>query len=129
MANSFGRRSPPASALRPPVEAGVPASRPAIADPRMQALQAAARERTTRSAADDEFAAYSARRQAAIGPWRTAAYGLVAAPPLAAYVLGVHGLWLAPISLAGLLGPRLLKRARLRWAAQVEAEARGAEPM
>ncbi|MBE7216938.1 MAG: hypothetical protein INR64_00550 [Caulobacteraceae bacterium] len=126
MTTTFGRRGASSAAPRPhptPLAAAPP---PAAADPRLAELAASVRgDDPTKS----ELGDYLRRRRAAIGPWRWAARGLYVAPTAASWLLGVQGVWLVPISLASLAGPMLVKRARLRWAAQIEAQARDpAEP-
>ena len=123
MTQTFGRRATPLAGDPARMTAPAPGPPPDVADPRLEALAAAARAQRGAAGRDAELRDYAARRQAALGPWRRLAYALTVAPPAAAYLLGVHGLWLAPISLAGLFAPRLLRRARLRWAAELAAEA------
>lgn len=123
MAQTFGRRAATTAGVPAGTSAPGLVASPASADPRLEALAAAARAQRGAAGADAELRDYAARRRAALGPWRRLAYGLTVAPPAAAYLLGVHDLWLAPISLASLFAPRLLKRARLRWAAELAAEA------
>ena len=120
MAQSFGRRqATPSTPVHPVVQAAATPILVHEADPRLRALAESARASRDPSWADLELRDYAARRHVAIGPWRRLAYALTLAPPAAAYLLGVHGLWLAPISLASLCAPGLLKRARLRWAEEL----------
>ena len=118
MTRTFGRRtaavSTPAARAQPPTPA-------ALFDPRAEALAATMHDGDP---IKEELRDYLARRRAAIGLGSWMVDALYIAPALASYGLGVPWPWLIPISAASFGTRTMLKRGRLRWAAQIEAGAR-----
>ncbi len=128
MTQTFGRRgSSPAPARIPLPPTPTLGRAEAEPDPRVAALLAAARHDRGLAPDELELGEYLARRERAIGLWRTLAIAGVCAPPAAAYLFGVRGPWLAAVGSLGAVLPPLLTRARRRWAREIEAEARSAQ--